>query len=87
MTQKSVVEYVVPVIGGVLPAIGQYLQSPSGQTVLLLTRVAKVLGAKAKGDHVRIYALRLRRSTLPEDITVLPWPSEKRGRGRPSPCR
>jgi hypothetical protein len=85
MTAKSVVEYVVPVVGGVLPAIGQYLESPSGQkTVLLLTRVAKVVGAKAKGECVRIYALRLRRATLPADVVVHPWPRERRPVGRPS---
>jgi hypothetical protein len=44
VTAKSQVEYIVPVLGGVLPAIGQYLASPSGQTVLLLTRVARVVG-------------------------------------------
>jgi Domain of unknown function (DUF6456) len=82
MTAKSVVEYVVPILEGTLPKIGQYYASPSGQTVLLLTRVAKVIGAKARGESVRIYCLRLRRATLPPDITVLPWPRERPGRPR-----
>jgi hypothetical protein len=82
MTAKSQVEYVVPV-NGALPLTGQYFASPSGHTVLLVTRVSRVIGAQAR-ECVRIYALRLRKPELPPDVTVLPWPAEKRGHGRPS---
>jgi hypothetical protein len=63
---------------------GCYIASPSGQTALLVSRIARVIGAKVKGECLRLYALRLRRATLPPDITVIPWPRERRAVGRPS---
>jgi hypothetical protein len=62
---------------------GCYIALPSGRTALLVSRIARVIGAKAK-ECLRLYALRLRRATLPPDITVIPWPRERRAVGRPS---
>jgi hypothetical protein len=85
LTPRSEVQYVVDArLLDAPPTVGSYVASPSGQTVLLLTRIARVVASKAKGEQFRLYAMRLRRAALPPYVAVIPWPREKRGVGRPS---
>jgi hypothetical protein len=82
LTRKSEVQYVVDArLLAAPPTVGSYVASPSGQTVLLLTRIARVVASKAKGEQFRLYAMRLRRAALPPDVAVIPWPRDHR---RPS---
>ena len=83
MTAKSQVEHVVNARHlAAPPTVGIYFASPNGAvTVLLVTRIARVARGGST-DAYRLYCLRLRRATLPPDITVHPWPRE-RPVGRP----
>jgi hypothetical protein len=83
VTAKTGCQYVIDAhLFSAAPSIGAYFASPSGVTVLLVTRVARIVGG-GKGEQFRLYCLRLRRSTLPPDINVIPWPREHRSVGRP----
>jgi hypothetical protein len=85
MTAKTQVEHVVDARHlAAPPTVGIYFASPSGAvTVLLVTRVTRIAAGGSTAAY-RLYCLRLRRSALPDEVTVLPWPRERRPVGRPS---
>jgi hypothetical protein len=74
VTAPQVIERVVA--GGLFarpPAAGDYFFSPTGRSVIAVSRVRRMMGERS-GIRYRLFGMRVRLGSLPEGIAPQPWP-------------